>query len=545
MTLLKTPNNPDLPDFEHPLYAARRSNLVELRALFSGTRAVRAARELFLPRHPKEDADDYTRRVLGAEVYNGFRRTIRAMTGLVFQREIVLSDAGIPEDGDTTDAPDDSFAHAWEDIDGAGTHGDVFAKAAFTDALTTGVGGILVDYPNAEGVRSHADELARGLRPYWVYYAREQIISWRFASVDGRRILTQLVLCETVEEPVGRFGVGYATYYRVFRRPVLQTTDANGLEVTQASDVIEWEVWKKPPGRDTRVEFQRSGTLGQAKRIPFAFVVLAPDPDDLDADPPLQDLADVNIAHFKITADRRHLMHIACVPIPVRTGLVGGFTGVDGEKTTGEMAIGPNLLQDLPKDGTFSWAEVSGTGFAPTKEEKDDLERQMGSLGWAFLSSETRAAETAEAKRIDSAAQNATLADCVRALKDALENAAAIHMEYRGVTDDASLPGFTVNTEFESIVGDSAFVAAVSALEAAGQLSLDTLWQLLTKARVLPDDFDPEEEKKRIAARAAQLDIDDTSEDDTDDDDPPAPAGAGKKTPGGSPKAPGAPAAGK
>lgn len=126
----------------------------------------------------------------------------------------------------------------------------------------------------------------------------------------------------------------------------------------------------------------------------------------------------------------------------------------------------------------------------------------MASLGLAFLVGEKRAAETAEAKRIDSGAQNATLASCVRTLEDQLESSLGFHGQFLSIEEAGSIE---INREFDDIALDPTMLDTLSAMEAKGQLSLETLWDLMSQWHLLPSGFNRERERMRIMRGATSL----------------------------------------
>lgn len=501
---MATEKDYDSPTATHPAVDRMADAWLTCRDTASGTRAVKANPRRYLPRHESEADADWKARVAGAELYNGFRRTVAAMTGLATQRPVAP----------TKESPASFGEVDWKNIDGAGADGATFARKLFADAMITGLAGILVDAPEVADPSqlSAADEQERQLRPYWIQIGAEDVISWRTVKVDGKLVLVQLVVRERVEAPVGAFGVTIVTRYRVFRRAVSTTVDETGATVPRVADGVEWELWQE--GERGKVERLRSGELRGPVEIPFSPFVAGNDPAFMESEPPLLDLADVNLAHYRVSADRRWLMHIGCVPVPVR---VGYRPQIEGQT----MPFGPNILQDIPQGGDFFWAEIAGGAFAPTKDELDALERRMGSLGLAFLASETRGAETAEAKRIDSQAQNATLASVVTAFKACLDRAGVYHAQYQRLDTP---PTFDVNTDFERQLMETGLAQLFSDMEAKGQLSLDTLFVLLKRGNLLPHDFDGETEQERVVAKGRALLAEMDGE-----DDPPTPPGSGDR----------------
>ena len=470
-------DDPDSPETPHPSRAKMANDWKTCRDLFEGQRAVVEAGTRYLPRHPAEDREDYNHRLQHAEFFNAFKRTIIAGVGLLTQNPPKLSD----------DAPEDFIAE-WENIDGAGTKGDVFVGRLCTDGTQTGLAGILVDYPtvSAPQLLSSDDEARRGLRPYWVRVCAEQFWSWRFTKVGGQTVLTQLVLREVVERPYGQFGTAFVTQFRVFRRPSFDTFDSNGVAITALSDRVEWEVWEKESSNKPAVK-KDGGVMQGIDEIPFAPLVVGNDAEGFECTPPLMDLAWCNLAHYRVLTDRRNLEHVGCVPQPVRTGYKDS-----SEETSGVTKIGPNTLMDLPKGADFKFAEITGASFEPTEKDIEKLEKRMGALGMAFLSPDTRAAETAEAKRIDSTAQNASLSTVATAVQDCLNNAARLHAKFR---KSATMASLEVNRQFEAIVMDTGLVSAFSDMEAKGQISRETMWAELQKGHILGEDFDAVKEQ--------------------------------------------------
>jgi hypothetical protein len=171
------------------------------------------------------------------------------------------------------------------------------------------------------------------------------------------------------------------------------------------------------------------------------------------------------------------------------------FTGMNAQD---EIKVGPNAAIKLPDPAsTGQYIEHSGQALGATMDMQRELVFEMAVQGLSMLQRQTGAAETAEAKRIDKAEQDSTLATAARATQDALENALAFHAQFMRLGDDGG--EVTLNSDFESLVLDAADLKVYSDQVALGQLSLDTMWQVMQEGGRLPTDFDPEAEKQRIA----------------------------------------------
>lgn len=492
----------DRPSTPSKAYLRQDEDWQTCRDFYAGTRAVHSHAERYLEPFERERPEDYKRRK-SVKVYNGFARTVRAMAGMVFQRAPRLGD----------DVPASILQH-WEDIDGKGTHGRIFARNAFRDGITVGFNALLVDYPSvpdAERV-SLADEQRRNLRPYWVHYRAEDILSVRVDQVGGATVLTQIVLREVTEVPDGAFGTRERTQYRVLRR-----------DLAAASEAVTFELWEDRDAGDGRgvrtVRVEGPHVVRGPSEIPVAFFYADEPQGPAEARPPLLDLAELNVDHYRVTSDRRYSITLACAP----TLFVKGIE----DEEMGQIAVGPNAaIKTRNPSADARWLEPAGTSFAPTQAELDRIERQMAAVGLAFLMSETRAAETARGKEIDAAAQNSALTLAVDGLEDALEQCLRFHAQYLKLPDGGSV---TLNRDFLQVVLASDMIGQLLAASVAGRLSLDTFLETLKRGNVLPDDVDVEEEKQRILMDSGAL----TDVVPPDPNAPPAGGGAGAGDAGG------------
>ena len=92
----------------------------------------------------------------------------------------------------------------------------------------------------------------------------------------------------------------------------------------------------------------------------------------------------------------------------------------------------------------------------------------MAAQGMSFLAKDKRVQETAEAKRLDATAENASLATAAQGIDDAVNKALEYHAWFLG-EDDGETPVFTLNRDFEATVMDSAVMLAyVGAVANAG-----------------------------------------------------------------------------
>lgn len=453
------------PDKPNADAKAQEPALALCRDVSRGTLHLRDQGRTYLFQAPGEINADYDIRLSRSVLFNAFARTIKGLAGMVFRRDPVLED----------DVPA-KIAGDYENIDLAGTHGDVFLRRLCEDSLEAGHALILVDYPDLGGrVLPRDIEASLGARPYWVHIKKDDIVSWRTENVAGRTMLAQIVIREASMEPKGKYGEAKVERYRAF---------------TREDGAVRFDVYRKV---DDKIIPERSGIVANQERIPIAEVTTSGRRRLLVSDPPLLDLATINVAHYQTLSDQLNALHKANSPILVIVGREMMSQEAQGEK----VVVGPSWGLDLPQGADAKYIEPTGAALGASRTQLQDFETQMARLGLSMLQQETRAAETAEAKRIDKSEGDSALSVTARGLQDAIELALEFHARHRGLPEGGSV---TINRDFEELELTPDEVRMYSELVSSGQLSLDTMYAMLARGERLPEDFDPEAEKDKIAA---------------------------------------------
>lgn len=457
----------DLPSTTTPMIERQAYALEMVRDIWGGTETIRALGQKYLPREPAEDAGNYSVRLRRSVFFNVFRHTVEGLAGFVFRKDPVLG----------SDVPKVMQEH-WENIDNAGTHGDVFARALLTDAMTAGHAGILVEYPNTGDVPlTVGDERDLQLRPYWVAIKKDDIVSVRMRELHGKSELEQMVLCEKIYVPDGAYGEKAQTQYRVLYKNF--DTGEVGWRVEMVSE----------DGKQVVVQSQ--GLFRNQVQIPVTEVATAGKMGSWVSRPPFLDLAYLNIAHYQQWSDYATCIHKTNVPILVTSGV----------EVEGALIVGPNTgLNFSAPDAKAYYVAHDGHALASSKASLDDLKNDMAALGLAALANSKRVAETAVAKEIDKSASDASLSVTARGAQDAIEQAFDFHARYLMLDDGGSIQ---INREF----GDTRILATdVQAWIALAKNLGVPLMAVLSALRTggwIPDDANLEEISREAMANVA------------------------------------------
>lgn len=443
-----TSPTPDMDRPDKPCKAAEAQlpDLQMMRDLWEGNTTLHRQGTLYLPQAPGEAVQNYNVRLQRAVLFNATRNTIVGLTGYVFREDPELGD-DVPVVISGAESDDEAGTAAveghWENIDLAGTHGSVWLRDRFADAMTAGHAAIFVEYPATEGKQTAGQEQRGEVRPYWLPILKENILSWRSMIEHGRLVLTQLVLRECTMVPHGLFGERKQERYRVLYRE---------------GGVVGWRLLEVHSNVVVEVG---QGLYPTQDEIPVAEIPTAGKRALFESDPPFLDLGYLNLAHYRQWSDYDTSIHKTCVPIYWEAGVDQDALPQAGQQAT-PLVLGPNAVRRSTNPAfKIGYASHDGAALGMCKAALDDLKQGMAELGLAALASSKRVAETATAKEMDKSATDSVLAVNARGLQDAVERALYFHARYLRLPGGGSIE---INRDYEGEGMDPAKMTAWATL---------------------------------------------------------------------------------
>lgn len=396
-----------------------------IRDCVKGQRQIKSKGKKYLP-DPDEGETDETERVarykayLMRSVFYGVTgRTLRGLVGLVFDKDPAIE---IP----------DLLKPVKEDATGSGTTLDQQAQAALSDVVALGRAGILTDYPRTAAPTSRKDALFGNVRPTITRYEPEQIINWRTRTVGAKVLLSLVVLKESYVVEDDGYAETSGTQHRVLR---LTTDGIYTVELhrdTEQAGVPQVEAFTPQDGK------------GQPLReIPFSFIGAEDNDPDMDRSP-LLDIAELNIAHFRNSADYEESVFIVGQPTPVLGGLTKQWVE---EALKGRVRLGSRSAIPLPVGGSAELLQAQPNTMA--MEAMKHKEDQMIALG-AKLLENSGTQQTATEATQDNVMDNSVLGTCARNVSMAYRKAlnwAWLYMTGE-VVDDPEVIDYELNTDF-------------------------------------------------------------------------------------------------
>lgn len=486
---------PELPNYTRPEVVAAQKDLTLVSDLLAGTRRMHEQSQSagYIRKWTDELQGVYDIRRTAETVFEGLGRTLSSATGMLFAKA----------PGIEWNQSEAAMKPHFDNIDAAGTKHSVFLKRFAEASIRDGIGVILVDHtppPDPKvlplGERTEKVNQDFGLRPTWAMYSRSQVINWRSAVVNNQKRLTLIVFHECSEQETGQYGIATVHRYRVLRL-------LNG--------VATWTLYEQmKPEAMTEGDFKEIGKGTFANRdgrpadfLPVAIAYTGRTDSVMCSTIPLLGVAWANLAHWQQSSDLRFYRSLAAFPQPVVIGEIAQEHTAAGP-VPGKLRVGPMVVVHLQgENASFQWNELTGSSMEQLEKGIDEKLGQISKLGMAFLATDTRAPETAEAKRLDATAENSTLATAAQGIEDAANLANEFHAWYLGI-EKAGAPVVTISRDYESTAMDPAAMAVyIQAVRDAG-LPIRVLLEAWQIGGRIPPDADLEElELEMEAAKAA------------------------------------------
>jgi hypothetical protein len=378
----------------HPDYDANALAWQRARDVFAGEDAVESAAEKYLPRLDCQDDKEYLAYKNRASFFNASARTADGFVGLIFRRDPTFK---LPEGNGIADA----LTEFVEDADMLGTSLSAFTKKLVTEIINVGRAGTLVDW-NEEAEQ----------RAYAVAYSAEDIINWHTERVNGRNVLTLLVLKETCLAPADEADPFEPEEIQQLR--VLKLVPPPGAADNAKADwLYQVEIWQLlaenqnavGPRNRGKKKWKLTDTITPLRLgkplplIPFVFHGPRHSLSEIDKIP-LADIIAVNLDHYRLSADYKHGMHYTALP----TAWVSGF-----DKNS-SLRIGSSTAWVAETPGaTAGYLEFHGQGLSTFERAMDRDEQLMAVLGTRMLESRKRVGETAAAIELRQSGENSIL----------------------------------------------------------------------------------------------------------------------------------------
>lgn len=326
------------------------------------------------------------------------------------------------------------------------------------------------------------------------HYAPEAIINWRTERVGSKHRLSLVVLAETHEEPDG-YGLTREPQYR---------------ELALVDGVYTVRIWREvQAGWAVAEEYTPRNSSGRAwTEIPFTFVG-AVNNDPAIGSIPMYDLAVLNLAHWRNSADYEESAYMIGQPQPWMSGLDEVWR--DHMESAG-IYLGSRAPWLLPTNGQAGLLQASPNNLA--RQAMLDKQDQMAALG-ARLVSAGGGIKTAYETKSEDATAHSVLSIICDNVSAAYTKALQWAGEMMGATGETSL---SIPTDFVVDTLDANELTALLAAVQAGKLPESDFWAKLREVGYIDPEKTDDEIREELGSEGTnEVDLSDVLDDGADE----------------------------
>lgn len=434
-----------------------------LRDLMGGTMAMRAAGVTWLPKETDEKDANYQVRLNRSILFAGYSDTVEKLTGKPFEKPVTLQ-GELPA----------KLAEIAADVDGTGYGLTPFARDCFRSALKYGLTHVLVDYPRVPTTVDLGTERQLQIRPRPVLVEPTQLIGWTTSESDsGPPALTAIRIREQITVPDGKYGDKTANRIRVY------TTTT-------------WELWEEKGKEWVKIQ-EGTHTFGS---VPLATCYFQRT-GFMTADPPLEDLAWLNLAHWQSMSDQRNILRFARFAILFAKGF---------EKSTIEagFTIGPAQVIGTTNDNaSLQYIEHTGKAIEAGENDLRQLEQRMEVLSMQpFIRQSGDVKATSMA--ISESKSQSEIHGWIHELEGMLRRVFGLAAQWVGekVPENFKVDVFS---EFNLTMGASTDTGELLKAREARQISHATYLSEVKRRGLLSENLDIEKEVEAVKAEGPDL----------------------------------------
>lgn len=447
----------------HEKYKAMSGEWKRCRDAAAGQSAVHNGGEEYLPKLTGQTVPEYSAYLGRAGFYNATWRTINGLQGMLFRKQPKVKVASVVEP-------------MLKDVSLSGESLYMFTQHCERELLTVGRVGIFVDYPTIDPMHStQADANSMGLRPILRRYVTESIINWDYSVVGNQYVVSMVVLAEkTSSTGASEFIKVEGCQWRVLDLFYLDHKDGSK-ELVYRVRVFTVNEKEEDVLLDTSYPMIKGKYLKEIPFYGFGAEGMGLDPEL----PPLVDLVNINLMHYRVTADYEHGCHFTGLPTPV----ISGYTP---EKSGDTFGIGSMTAWVFPRpDARASYLEFTGQGLKALEANLDRKEIQMAVVGARMLENKQSNGDSQGGAAMNAGGEQSILSLLAEVSSSCIQKALTKFSQFAGTEEEAK---FAINKDFFPMPMAALQLTALVASWQNGAISYETLFENLKKGEIVDID---------------------------------------------------------
>lgn len=436
-------------------YQAYQSKWSKMRDIFSGQEVLQANAKRYIPMLSGQTEEQYREVINRESVENYTNKTAQGITGLIFAKTPQVEiGSKIQLIKNNIDLSKSSI------ID--------LAQTTVNEVTAVGRCGLLVDMQsyNTQGM-SVAEVERLNLRPYIKLCRTENIINWRYKLINNQNELSLLVLQEQYEEYKNEFKKEFKVRFRVY------SLDENGFckvrLMNEDDELLEPEIYPMMNGKN--LDF-----------IPF-IPINAEDVSIEPVNPPLLDIANINLSHWYLSVERRNALHYVGFPSIYGTGIQ--------KREDDEIKLGAGTINifDNPQ-AKLDFLQLSADGMGSVEKALEEKKQAMLALGARLLAPESSSQISENTMQMKTAGSRAVIIQLADTISRGIEKALTIIAMW---LNDSGNIIFKLNTDYNLSEMSPQMMTALFTGQQLGQIRKEDVFNALKKGDIIDDNVTFEE----------------------------------------------------
>lgn len=442
----------------------------KIRNVLAGEEKIKQAGEKYLPKLDGQTTKQYNSYRTRALLYNATARSVEAYMGMIFRKPVTIElPVQLEERKDNVSLENESVTE--------------FLKRIAREVTTVSRCGVLVDFPTVEtgDLRRAADVDVNTERAYAAMYLTEDIINWRLSYENGNTAVKSVLLREEYySDEEDEFPSEIDTQYRL-------------LKINEDGYYEQQIIRDNGDGEQVVSRFEPIMQGERMTEIPFYFFGIT-DNTPTPEKPPLIDLVNINLSHYRSSADYEHGIHWTALPTLA-------ITGADPNEL-GDIALGPEggIVLESP-DSQVKMLEFTGKGLDQIESALDRKEQMMADLGARIIMDVENATDAAETVQLKQQGQNSVLGN----IADTVARGYTRVLETIAMWDGVEEPEVSVDIvkDFVPWKIDPKMVQVLMAAWQENRITFETFMRNLQRGEIISedmsaDDYRAELERQRL-----------------------------------------------
>jgi len=401
---------------QHPEYSKHLKEWIKVFDCCEGQRAIKEKETIYLPLMEgvaKIDAR-YKNYLERAVFVNYTGRTKDGLLGALFRKD---AEVEIP----------DELKYLLTNADGSGESLESLSKDISSEVISKGRHLLLVDFPQIENELTLEQQKIINPQAAINRYVCENVINWRVGSIGGKNIIDLIVLREEYDSNDDEFEFSSEYQYRVLRL---------------RHNVYTQQVYRE--GKPVTEEIAPKKSDGSYfSEIPAIFIGSENNDASVDISP-LADIANVNLAHYRNSAD---LEENCFVHGQLTLGIASQMSPTQfKEANPNGITVGAMSGHFLGEGGSFTSVQASENQLADNlMARKEEQMRKLGAR-MIVIGSMEGTKQTATQSKIDATGESSMLSTIADNVSEGISKAIEWCGEFMGVNASESV--YQVNKKF-------------------------------------------------------------------------------------------------